>query len=208
MIYAGMECRAGLGLTGFTFPPALRCLRVPARGSVNPSPSGDGSLFLTPPSGMPWRSPEYLCPKPARKRRVREGINVRINLSLIPGDCSEGRREYRQSAVRPTLTGLHRYLKPSPLGGGRSPARMRRRDARHNGYGVNEKCRQSESPTRKGRDRVLIVKIPGLMGISVQANAWRAKDDQRCAGITIPSSVDMVRIYVTRLVCNDQKQKL
>jgi hypothetical protein len=52
--------------------------------------------------------------------------------SLIPGPsaslqvfpCPEGRRESRQSAVRPTLTGLSRNTKPSPLGEGSSPSTL------------------------------------------------------------------------------------
>ena len=39
--------------------------------------------------------------------------------------------------------------------------------ARHNGYGANEKCHR----TQKGRDLVTILKMPGFMGISVQADA-------------------------------------
>ena len=46
--------------------------------------------------------------------RARVG-EVEID-SLIPGPSPEGRRESRESAVRPTLTGLSRNLKPSPLG--------------------------------------------------------------------------------------------
>jgi len=66
-----------------------REFRVPARGSVNPSPLGDGSLFLASPSGIPWRSPEG------------------------EGWCL-------MSATGPTLTGLSRNPKPSPLGEGSS----------------------------------------------------------------------------------------
>lgn len=50
--------------------------------------------------------------------RARVG-EVEID-SLIPGPSPEGRRESRESAVRPTLIGLSRNVKLSPLGEGSS----------------------------------------------------------------------------------------